>query len=350
VPGGDTVQISNTAKCLNQSGVETKICLTAEKINYQDYDLLHFFNITRPADVLFHIKKSGKPFVITPNLVDYSEYDKLYRKGISGFIFRMLSADTNEYLKTILRWITGKDGLRSKKYLWKGHHKCVREILMKAAMILPNSNTEYEVLKKKFSTNDDYSIIPNGIDESFFTSDADEIKDEKLVLCAARIEGIKNQLNLIKALNNTEYKLMIIGDAAPNQKKYYYECRKIAAENIVFTDRLSQHALADHYKKAKVHVLPSWFETCGLSSLEAAFMGCNIVITDKGFTRDYFGDDAFYCDPGKIDSIFSAVEKASQSVVEEKFQKKISENYTWRIAAKKTFEAYKKILAKQWKN
>ena len=33
-------------------------------------------------------------------------------------------------------------------------------------------------------------------------------KDPLMVLCVARIEGIKNQLNLIKALNNTEYQLL----------------------------------------------------------------------------------------------------------------------------------------------
>jgi len=38
----------------------------------------------------------------------------------------------------------------------------------------------------------------------------------------------------------------------------------------------------------QVHMLPSWFETTGLSSIEAAVMHCNIVITDKGDTREYF--------------------------------------------------------------
>ncbi|MBK7308934.1 MAG: glycosyltransferase [Chitinophagaceae bacterium] len=57
---------------------------------------------------------------------------------------------------------------------------------------------------------------------------------------------------------------------------------KEAAGNIVFAGRLTQTALANYYARARVHVLPSWFETCGLSSLEAAAMGCNIVITARG--------------------------------------------------------------------
>ena len=100
-----------------------------------------------------------------------------------------------------------------------------------------------------------------------------------------------------------------------------------------------------YYQAAKVHALPSWFETCGLSSLEAAAMGCNITITEKGFTREYFGDDAFYADPGDTESIFNTVEKASQSVFREELQQNILDKYTWKRAAAITAEAYKKIIS-----
>jgi glycosyltransferase involved in cell wall biosynthesis len=145
-------------------------------------------------------------------------------------------------------------------------------------------------------------------------------------------------------LNFTDYTLLIIGDAAPNQKKYYQKCQDIAAPNIVFTGRLSQQEIAEIYKKAKVHVLPSWFETCGLSTLEAAAMGCNVVITDRGYTREYFGDDAFYCEPSDPASILKAVQEASQQETKKNLQKKIFNSYTWQRAAEITAEAYKKLI------
>ena len=52
-------------------------------------------------------------------------------------------------------------------------------------------------------------------------------------------------------------------------------------------------------------------------------MGCNIVITEKGFTREYFGDDAFYCEPGDPESIYNAVENAAQSDCRIALQQKI---------------------------
>jgi glycosyltransferase involved in cell wall biosynthesis len=187
--------------------------------------------------------------------------------------------------------------------------------------------------------------VPNGINTNLFVPNGPLLKDNNLVVCAARIEGLKNQLNLIKALNNSSFTVLIVGEPAPNQNRYYKKCRGIAADNIIFTGRLTQKELAAFYRRAKVHVLPSWFETCGLSTLEAAAMGCNVVITDKGYTREYFGDDAFYCDPSDPASILYAVKQASKSDCRKELQRKILNNYTWQRAAAVTLKAYKKIIA-----
>jgi len=74
VPGGDTVQIIETAGYLRKLNAEVDIILSGKKINYSKYDLFHFFNITRPADILRYIKKIEAPVILSPILVDYSEY------------------------------------------------------------------------------------------------------------------------------------------------------------------------------------------------------------------------------------------------------------------------------------
>ena len=344
VPGGDTVQVMQTVKHLKKSGAVADIFLTHSPIDYPAYDLFHFTNITRPSDILFHLSRIKKPFVVSPILIDYSEYDQQYRGGVSGSLLKWFRRGSGEYIKTIARWINGNDRLQSKAYLWKGQQKSIREILRKAAALLPGSEREYQTLCNLYDVEKKYAVVPNGIDPSLFNGNEQIAKDANLVICAARIEGIKNQLNLIRALNNTRYTLMLIGSAAPNQKKYYEECKKIAASNVFFYNHMPQEILSGYYKAAKVHVLPSWFETCGLSSLEAAAMGCNIAITEKGFTRDYFGDDAFYCDPASPQSIFDAVDKAAHSASPIKLQERVLQNYTWQRAASITLETCKNII------
>src|SRR3978361_183400 len=111
-PGGDTIQAMETAWHLADMGVLAEIKLSNETIAYDNYDLLHFFNLIRPADILYHSKQSGKPFVVSTILVNYSEYDKHHRKG-TGIVFSYFSADSIEYLKTMARWLLGRDHLSS---------------------------------------------------------------------------------------------------------------------------------------------------------------------------------------------------------------------------------------------
>lgn len=351
--GGDTIQIQQTAKYLQQLNTMVDIRLANEKINYREYDLLHFFNLTRPSDILPHINRSKKPFVVTPLLIDYSEYDKQYRKGLAGKIFRQISSGQIEYAKTMARWIKRQQPLGSFSYLFQGHTKSIKHIIKNAEMILPNSEMEYRSLVQTYSLSPSYSVIPNGIDDNLFAASVNarlndtvgqEQKDKNMILCVARIEGLKNQINLISALNHSRFKLFLIGNAALNQTNYYIQCKKKAADNIHFIDHLPQEELINYYQKAKVHVLPSWFETCGLSTLEAGACGCNVVITDRGYASEYCNGNAFYCDPSSPSSIREAIEKASESHVLSWFREKIIKEYTWRNAAGKTYEAYQKII------
>lgn len=352
VRGGDTSQMVNTASYLGKLGVKADIRLCTEVIDYSQYDLLHFFNIIRPADILDHIKRSRKPYVITPIFVDYSEYDLMIRKGLSGIVLRWFSPDGLEYIKAVARAFVNGERLVSLSYLWLGQTRAIRKILSGAAMVLPNSNSEWKRLKYRYGLDGPARVIPNGIDPTLFTAPAAVVgylaqKEADLVLCVGRIEGLKNQLNLIRALNGTKYRLFLIGSPAPNHKVYYEECRSVADSNVHFIENIEQRELAGYYKRAAVHVLPSWFETTGLSSLEAAAMGCNVVITDKGDTREYFEDYAWYCDPASPASIFEAVEKAAASGFQSGLKEKILAQYTWPHTAERTLDAYREVIEKR---
>jgi glycosyltransferase involved in cell wall biosynthesis len=342
--GGDTIQIVQTAHCLRELGVSVTVVSTLEEIAYEGYDLLHFFNITRPADILSHIERSGKPFVVTPIFVDYSEFDRNFRKGPSGFVLGFLGTNGIEFVKTVGRFLLKGERIGTVKYLLQGQKRSIKKILHSAKLLLPNSYSEYNRLFGKYGVEKNYSVIPNAVSDLFIRA-AQDIPEKIpfLVLCVARIEGLKNQLNLIKALNNTRYTLVLIGQPATHQMDYYQACRQTAASNVQFIGYLPQDELLGHYLKAKVHVLPSWFETTGLSSLEGAALGCNIVITDKGDTKEYFGSHAWYCDPSSPDSIRRAVDEAAASGGDGALQKKIVSEYTWAQAAIKTRSAYLRI-------
>jgi glycosyltransferase involved in cell wall biosynthesis len=342
--GGDTVQILQSARHLRALGVEVDVLKADGEIKYKDYDLFHFFNITRPADILSHTKRLTCPFVISPILIDYTGYDKNGRKGLAGLIFKYSPAHRIEYFKTIGRIIKRADKLCSFSYLWKGQKRSMEEIMSRTTMMLPASKSESDQLRKLFPVAARHKKVALGIDHRLFNYENGIEKDPDLVLCVARFEGLKNQENLILALNNTRYKLIFIGQPASNQAGYYNFCRKMAAPNVSFREFIPQEELVDYYRRAKVHVLPSFFENCGLSTLEAAAMGCNVVVSGRGYIREYLGDGAFYCDPGSPASILKAIEAAANSPVQKGLREKVLSSYTWERTAKETLLAYYEAL------
>jgi glycosyltransferase involved in cell wall biosynthesis len=346
VRGGDTVQVESTAEYLRKLGLEVGIYLTDQEINYNEYDLLHFFNIIRPADILRHVERSSKPFVISTIYLDYTDGDRYGRKGVLGFLQRILDPFQIEYVKALGRMLVNREYIGSWRYLIRGHRHSVRYLMKRANMLLPNSQSERDRLFNDVgSAVDNVMVVPNGIDPSHFKRNT-QPGDAHKVICVARFENNKNQLNVIRALNDTEFDLTFIGRPAPNQKSYYQRCRDLASSNVHFVEEYisDREAFADYFKDRKVHILASWAETTGLSSLEAAVLGCNVVITNKGDTYEYFREDAFYCEPDDPNSILEAVRRASKAPLNEEFQDRILSNYTWEKTAEVTQNAYKKVL------
>ncbi len=344
IKGGDSIQVLKTAEYLKKIGVHTDIYLSTDSIPYKQYDLLHFFNIIRPADHLYHIKKSKKPYVVSTIYLDYSSFDRFGRGSIHRLLFNALGKTGSEYLKNIFRYLRKQDRMVSTEYIL-GHRRALNKVLSGADLILPNSVSEYKRLSKDTGFSGDYHVVPNGVDAHIFGQIPEGISREDKVVCVAQIYGMKNQLMLIKACEQLDLPLEIIGKPPPNHKQYYKLCREAAGKKVEFIDFMPQDQLLQYYAAARVHALPSWFETTGLSSLEAGAMGCNIVVGTIGDTLDYFKDMACYSEADDVNSLVQAISNALSQENTGKLRDYILKHYTWAKAAEETLLAYKTVLS-----
>lgn len=341
-PGGDTIQIIRTAEELTKINVEVEIGLTNQKFDYKKYDIIHFFNIIRPSDILEHFDPKRNN-VISTIFVDYEEAEIKSGSFLRSNLTKILGGDNIEYLKAIAKHILGKEKIISKKYIYWGHYKSIKFLYKNAKALLPNSESEKNRLIKKYGkTTAIHEKVVNAIEKTENVVPNNNYKDA--VICVGRIERRKNQLNLIKAMNGLDIKCYIIGKPALNDLEYYEECKRSAEKNIFFIDGLKQEKVYEIMSAARVHVLPSWFETTGLVSLEAYYFNCNIVITDKGDQKEYFQNYATYCKPENINSIRESILTAYKKPFDEEFKRFIIDNYTWSKTAEQTKKNYKKIL------
>jgi glycosyltransferase involved in cell wall biosynthesis len=264
-----------------------------------------------------------------------------------------LRMDHIDYLKILARGLSNFEWNRGTlTLLKKGYRRLQEEIADLTDLFLPNSEPEMERVFKDFpNAKGKHSIVvPNAVDSDLFGKEEKELPEQvapfkDCILCVARIEGRKNQLNLVRAVNRLPYQLVLIGKPAPNHASYFEKLKKECGPNIHYVGHVSHENLPDYYRAARVHALPSWMETPGLSSLEAGASGCNIVITEKGDTRCYFGDKAFYCEPDSVQSIMGAIEKAWNHGKNGRLREHILKHFTWQNVAEETKRGYDLALS-----
>lgn len=350
VPGGDTVQLTKTAELLRTRGVTVDISTELEP-KLDKYDLVHLFNLMRPQEVYMqaaNAKKQGRRVALSTIYGLYTEYERKARRGLAGLVSRNLSPWQVERLKVMARVAMNSEFSRGSMLVATlGYRAQCARVAQLSDVFLPNSESEMKRVHADFEAScaKPYVVVPNAVDTAVFNPETvkmtDEVrKFEGCVLSAARIEGRKCQLELVRAVRDLPVKLVLIGKPAPNHVAYYEAVKREASDRVHFLGQIPHDQLAQYYAAAKVHALVSWMETPGLSSLEAGAMGSNLVITEKGDTRDYFGDDAYYCDPESIDSIRQAVVAALDAPRNPALQRRIREEYTWQKAADMTLKGY----------
>jgi glycosyltransferase involved in cell wall biosynthesis len=319
-PSGDSVQMFMTKVHLEKLGVKVSVSSRAD-INLKDFDLIHIFNTTRLSEAYSFYKNAvnqNKKIIVSPIFIDMHLY---YRKSPAR-----LAA-------------------------WRAENLLRREIFQGCNMLLPNSNRELEWIHNILVVNTKAKIIYHGVDPVFFNSDSKWFTDKygikDFILCVGRLSPIKNQLSLIRAVKNLNIPLVLIGPV--NNREYAMKCAEEANGLVKYIPPLNQKELASAYCAASVHVQPSWFETVGLSSLEAAAVGTPVVVTIHGAAQEYFEDKAEYIEPSSLESIKRGILTAMQGVEEKeaKIELKtyIREHFTWENTARHTLEAYEQVLA-----
>ncbi|WP_302545742.1 glycosyltransferase family 4 protein [Coprobacter fastidiosus] len=123
------------------------------------------------------------------------------------------------------------------------------------------------------------------------------------LLCDER----KNVRRLIDAAKKYKFRLVLAGKLRNQEEQVRLNSWIDNASNIEYRGFISNEEKIDLYTRAKVFALPSTNEGVGIVALEAAAMGCDIVITKLGGPHEYYGNKAKIVNPYNIDEIGTAV-------------------------------------------
>lgn len=355
-PGGDTTQILGTASALRRRGVSVDLSSDADA-DLSRYDLVHIFHLGRVwenAHWCELIREHGLPSVLSPIYWPTEEFDRRGRHLLPRSLLRMAGPESAPRIRTAHRsalstkWCSG---LQKLKRTSMDYAMGARFVIDTVDVLLPNSHAESQQIAQRFPSRTPMIVVPNGVDpETFSAENASGPAPRNSVLCVGRIEPRKNQLSLIRGLGPSGFPIKIAGQPGRYSRRYYRQCRRAAGENVEFLGHRSTDELRGWYSRSAVHVSPSWYETPGIASLEAASCGCRIVVTPGGCTREYFGENAEYCQPDDPGSIRRAVDRALARPADPTLLRSVAERFTWDVAAAKTIEGYEMAFKRLIRN
>lgn len=325
--GGKTV-FFKTKQYLERAGIQVDL-FDPWRSNFRQYDLIHSFTM-ESTDMWEFVRSERLKLAVTP-ISWYGVYATL-RSRIKRWMKRAVRSKIHCPLHT---------------YWWE-------ECFAFPNILFPQSDMQARQLRLAFGVEPERTlVVRHGVDEAFLDADPtqflDRYKVRDFILCVGRIDPIKNQLSLIRALKGTGIPLVLIGRPDTQKFEWYYEqCAREADETVLFIRDVDHDSplLASSYAAARVFVLPSFREIPGLAALEAGLAGCNVAVTMAGIAQEYLGTHAKYIDPKSLASIRNVVLDCyhTNPPRNRAIQEHVKKNFLWQKVIQDNIEGYRRIL------
>jgi glycosyltransferase involved in cell wall biosynthesis len=332
IEGGHKTQVLQTARALHSAGVEVAIG-DVRLARSSAADVVHYFGDPRP--LLDRGRPAGR-FVVSP--VYFPAWFEIGPHRWRGGRRAWAAAQLRHHLRSIRR-----PGMRRRQ--WADIRTRLRA-MAQADVIVTQSRAETRLLEADADgLLPDVRVAHNGVDPCFFDGAAAQgrsiVGDEPFVLSVGRIEPRKNQLTLARAMRSVSRRLVLVGAVLPGNEGYLRACTD-ALPSLVHLPHMDRRVLPHVYAAADVHVLPSWYETTGLATLEAMAAGAPCVAGLGPCVEDYFaGADGVRLnrpgdERGLCASILAALEEPRGR------GRDLAARYTWDRTARELLDAYQR--------
>ncbi len=331
VNGGIKTQAIQTISAVQRHGVKPIFLQPWEAINEHEIDLVHIFHAgAETYELARKFNEHSKPILLSPVFFTRHKAAIIRRS-------RKLEAFTGKWFK----------GIRT-------DYSVKASVCSFATQIAPNTKAEADLIQNGLGIPaEKITVVPNGVEARFAEAAPDNFHDiygeREFILFAGQAGAPRKGLvTLLEAAKNLGTDLFVIGDLYDDA--YGDTCRSYFENHDHFhhLPNLPHDSalLASAYAACKVFVLPSLYETPGIAAMEAALGGAEIVITEKGGTKEYFGNYVEYITPYSVPSVRESLQKALQKDSGDGLKNHIMEKYTWDSVGQQTFQLYQKILNK----
>lgn len=174
---------------------------------------------------------------------------------------------------------------------------------------------------------------------------------KEFILNVGTVEKRKNLLNLVRAIENSEINLVVVGNSNTGyakEVKEYIHARGFS-DRVHFLKNVSTQELAQIYQMASIFVYPSIFEGFGIPIIEALFSKTPVISSKESCFSEAGGPHSMYINPEN----YISIEQAIKTILEDKeLQEKMktkgfayAQQFNDDVIAKQIFGIYKVVLS-----
>jgi glycosyltransferase involved in cell wall biosynthesis len=324
VSGGVQVKIKKHIEHIKKVGIEVKLFNKWED-KIANYDLLHIFKINiEDYHLMLYAKNIGKPVILSAILPLEKRFNIWFNLMISS----------------VLRIQTG--------------YSIIYKMLRMADVIVAETKGEAVFISKNYKIPiDKIAVIPNGVSFNSISKENDIVNkvlklNKPYVLQVGRFDKNKNQLNVIRAMKNSDIPVVFIGGADPSEPEYFLKCKEEATDNFYFLGWVDNEnpLLASAFLNAQVVVLPSYNEIFGGSLIEGGLAGANLVCSNNIPINGHSLNDCWTkINPRDTKSIKLGIEKEYFKELESGRSELFEKHFSWSKVTEKYYSIYRKILS-----
>lgn len=244
----------------------------------------------------------------------------------------------------------------------------IRNTLLRLIYIKSLNKTNHIIFLSEYSKNvassfikiKNFSIIPHGVDQSFYKIKSKTIIKKKgfpiNILYVSNALIYKNQWNVITAIAeirnryNLNIHLNIVGGGSGSAlKKMHVAKDKYDKENnfIKLHGFSSKEQIKKFYQNSHIFIFASSCESFGITLLEAMCTGIPIACSNKSTLPEIIKQNAVYFDPHNVEEIIIAIMKIYNDNKLRKLlsqgSKKRSMYFNWKKASQLTWQSIYKV-------
>jgi glycosyltransferase involved in cell wall biosynthesis len=243
-----------------------------------------------------------------------------------------------------------------------------RNLILRFVFIRCLKSTNHIIFLSKYSKKaasnyvkiNNYTIIPHGVDKSFYkVSYKKIIKKKNYSINALYISNAliyKNQWNVIAAIAEIRkryqinIKLKIVGGGSGlalkkmNRSKLKYDNNNKFVKLFEFSNK---NKIKTYYQNSHIFIFASSAEAFGITLLEAMSVGIPIACSNKSSMPEIIKNNTIYFNPENVEEIILAIIKI---LTNDQLRNKIaigakirSKHYTWKKSARLTWQILNKF-------